>query len=87
VADPGVDGRTTGITVQFVGPVRRPTAARSIEVDVLPLRTVGDLLQELGYSRAEWFSLHVLVDGSRKEPDTSLEGARLVEILVAIGGG
>jgi len=56
-------------------------------VEVADLHTVGDLLAHLGYAPREWPALHVLVDGSRKQPDASLDGARTVEILVAIGGG
>jgi sulfur carrier protein ThiS len=56
-------------------------------MEVADLRTVGDLLGRLGYEPREWKALHVLVDGSRRQPDASLDGARTVEILVAIGGG
>lgn len=75
------------LTVRFVGPVRRPGPERTLEVEVADLHTVGDLLAHLGYAPREWPALHVLVDGSRKQPDASLDGARTVEILVAIGGG
>jgi sulfur carrier protein ThiS len=75
------------LTVHFVGPVRRPGPERAAEVDREGLRTVGDLLDRLGYSQAEREALHVLVDGTRRPVDAVLADAASVEILVAIGGG
>jgi sulfur carrier protein ThiS len=75
------------VTVEFVGPVRRPCPERklALELDVLP--TVGGLLERLGYSPEEAARLTVLVDGKRQEPAAPVpEGAR-VEILLPVGGG
>jgi hypothetical protein len=75
------------LAVRFVGPVRRPGPARAIDVDSSGLHTVADLLRHLGYEAREMPSLSVLVDGGRKDLDAPLDGARTVEILIAIGGG
>lgn len=75
------------LNVRFVGPVRRPGAAREIEVDPRDLQTVGDLLEYLGYGADECGALHVLVDGTRRQLDAPIADANSIEILVAIGGG
>ena len=75
------------LAVHFVGPVRRPGPERTLELPRGSLETVGDLLEQLGYTPGERQGLHVLVDGTRRSPDESLDGATRVEILVASGGG
>jgi len=75
------------LTIQFIGPVRRPGSERTLTIDPTGLQTVGDLLGRLGYSGEERQALHVLVDGTRRPLEGVIEGADRVEILVAIGGG
>jgi sulfur carrier protein ThiS len=74
------------ITVQFVGPVRRPGPERTVELQT-ELATVGELLADLGYSTEEQGSLQALADGRRARASTPLRGVRTIEILIAIGGG
>ncbi|MBM4397490.1 MAG: hypothetical protein FJ087_17615 [Deltaproteobacteria bacterium] len=76
-----------GVTVRFVGPVRRPGPERSMVVDRAGVRTVADLLARLGYSPREAERLTVLLDGVRAEPEAQLGGARTADILILIGGG
>lgn len=75
------------LTVHFVGPVRRPGPERVAQVEREGLRTVGDLLDHLGYDPQEQRALHVLVHGVRRPVEAALAGATSVKILVAIGGG
>jgi hypothetical protein len=75
------------LAVQFVGPVRRPCPERALELDASKLDRVVDLLRHLDYQEGELSSLTVRLDGRRAGLDSSLEGARQVEILIAIGGG
>ena len=76
------------LTIRFIGPVRRPGPERAVELEVTGITTVGELLAHLGYGAAEQASLQVLVDGARAATlDTSIKGARAVEILIAVGGG
>lgn len=75
------------LAIHFVGPVRRPGPERTLQLDREGLETVADLLERLGYSPGERQGLHVLVDGKRRSPEQSLDGATSVEVLVAIGGG
>lgn len=56
-------------------------------VDTSELETVTDLLSRLGYDEREMAMLHLLSDGERLRPESSLEGISKVEILIAIGGG
>ncbi len=77
----------SALTVRFIGPVRRPGPARTLEIDAAGLSTVADLLLHLGYSASEQPSLSVVVDGARRDLADSLADAHTVEILIAIGGG
>lgn len=77
----------SSLTVQFVGPVRRPGPQRVVEVERGGLSCVRDLLERLGYSPEERRGLHVIADGTRRSPEDPLDGVTSVEILVAIGGG
>jgi hypothetical protein len=75
------------LRVQFIGPVRRPGPERALEIDPVGIATVGDLLLRLGYAEHEHQSLTVIVDGARAALEQSIEGAKSVEILIALGGG
>ncbi len=75
------------ITIQFVGPVRRPGPERKIEVSRKGLRNIHDLLAHLGYSEEEQLALNILADGVRVSHDTTIEEINVVEIYIAIGGG
>jgi hypothetical protein len=76
-----------GLTVRFVGPIRRPGPEREIVVQNPDLVTVADLLHHLGYDGQEQSRLHVLQGGRRLVLDAPLQGVEAVEILVAVGGG
>lgn len=76
-----------GVTVRFVGPVRRPGPERTMVVDRTGLRTVTDLLSLLGYSTVEAGRLTVLLDGVRAEPETEIGAASTADILILVGGG
>lgn len=75
------------LTVNFVGPVRRPGPQRSITIDTSDLKTVADALSSLGYEAHEQARLHILADGAHVNTDAPLQGMETMEILVAIGGG
>jgi hypothetical protein len=75
------------LEINFVGPVRRPGPERTLFVDPSQLETVTELLSHLGYDEREMAMLHLLSDGERLRPESSLEGVTKVEILIAIGGG
>jgi hypothetical protein len=75
------------ITVEFVGPVRRPCAERRLTLEVPTPILVGALLTRLGYSREEGARLTVLLDGARAGTGADVAGGARIEILLPIGGG
>ena len=75
------------ITVEFVGPVRRPGPERTVALEAeVPLQ-VGALLERLGYGLEEGARLTVLVDGIRQGPAALVPDGARVEILLPVGGG
>jgi hypothetical protein len=75
------------ITVEFVGPVRRPGPERTLSLEVEAALAVGALLERLGYGRDEGARLTVLVDGIRQGPAALVPDGARVEILLPVGGG
>jgi hypothetical protein len=75
------------ITVEFVGPVRRPCPERSLALELDAAPRVGALLERLGYGREEAVRLTVLVDGSRQGLGDAVPDGAKVEILLPVGGG
>ena len=75
------------ITVEFVGPVRRPGPERTLTLEVEATLDVGALLERLGYGRDERERLTVLVDGTRQGPGALVPDGARVEILLPVGGG
>ncbi len=76
-----------GLTVNFVGPVRRPGPERSRVVDRSGLVTVADVLRHMGYQEAELPSLIVLLDGVRSDLETPIAQVAILDILLLVGGG
>lgn len=75
------------VTVEFIGPVRRPCRERVVTIELEGTYVVRQLLEHLGYAPDETTRLTVLVDGRRQAPDAPVpDGARL-EILLLAGGG
>ena len=75
------------ISVEFVGPVRRPGPERTLSLDLEAAPAVGALLERLGYGREEAARLTVLVDGVRQAPGALVPDGARVEILLPVGGG
>jgi sulfur carrier protein ThiS len=75
------------ITVEFVGPVRRPCVERRLAIEVPDLVQVAAVLAQLGYSREEGARLTVLVDGARAGARATVADGARVEILLPVGGG
>jgi sulfur carrier protein ThiS len=75
------------ITVEFVGPVRRPGPERTLTLEVDAALAVNALLARLGYGPAEGARLTVLVDGVRQGPTAMVPDGARVEILLPVGGG
>ena len=75
------------ITVEFVGPVRRPGPERRLSLELEAAPEVGALLERLGYGREEAARLTVLVDGVRQAPSALVPDGAQVEILLPVGGG
>jgi sulfur carrier protein ThiS len=80
---PGV----TRVTVEFVGPVRRPCPERTLALEVEADLPVSALLERLGYSPVEAPRLTVLVDGKRLGLAAMVPVGAKVEILLPVGGG
>ena len=77
----------TRVTVEFVGPVRRPCPERKLSLELQAAPKVGALLERLGYSREETARLTVLVDGKQQGLDAPVPDGARVEILLPVGGG
>ena len=75
------------LTVQFVGPVKRPSPARELDVNPADFKTVSELLSHLGYNSNDQKALQVILDENRADLDSPLQGAKNMQILIAIGGG
>jgi hypothetical protein len=75
------------VSVEFVGPVRRPGPERRLSLELEAAPTVSALLERLGYSRDEGARLTVLVDGVRQAPTALVPDGARVEILLPVGGG
>jgi hypothetical protein len=75
------------ITVEFVGPVRRPGPERRLELADVGSPQVDVLLARLGYSSLEAGRLTVLVDGRREALSATVPDGARVEILLPVGGG
>ncbi len=75
------------ITVEFVGPVRRPGPERRLTLELEAPPAVDALLARLGYGREEGARLTVLVDGVRQGPTALVPDGATVEILLPVGGG
>jgi hypothetical protein len=75
------------ITVEFVGPVRRPGPERMRSLKVEAALAVDALLERLGYGPEERACLTVLVDGVRQGPKFLVPDGARVEILLPVGGG
>ncbi len=75
------------ITVEFVGPVRRPGPERTLALDFEAAPAVRALLERLGYGPDEGTRLTVLVDGVRQGPAALVPDGAKVEILLPVGGG
>jgi hypothetical protein len=75
------------LTVEFVGPVRRPGPERKLTLELAAAPTVDALLERLGYGRDEGARLTVLVDGVRQGPGALVPDGARVEILLPVGGG
>jgi len=75
------------VTVEFVGPVRRPCRERSLSLEIEGSIPVRALLERLGYAPEETTRLTVLVDGTRRGPDEPVPDGARVEILLPVGGG
>jgi sulfur carrier protein ThiS len=75
------------LTVEFVGPVRRPGPERRLALDLDAPPAVAALLERLGYAPDEGARLTVLVDGVRQGPAAVVPDGARVEILLPVGGG
>jgi hypothetical protein len=75
------------VTVEFVGPVRRPGPERRLSLDLEAAPAVAELLARLGYAPDEGARLTVLVDGVRQGPAALVPDGARVEILLPVGGG
>lgn len=75
------------VVVEFVGPVRRPCAERSLSLELESPHVVRALLERLGYAAEETTRLTVLVDGTRRGLDDPVPDGARVEILLPVGGG
>lgn len=75
------------VTVEFVGPVRRPGPERRLTLELEAAPAVGALLERLGYGRDEGARLTVLVDGVRQGPTAVVPDGARIEILLPVGGG
>jgi molybdopterin converting factor small subunit len=75
------------VTVEFVGPVRRPCPERSLALELEAPAQVGARRERLGYSREEAARLTVLVDGGKQGLAATVPDGARVEILLPVGGG
>ncbi len=75
------------ITVEFVGPVRRPCVERRLAIEVPAMMQVAAILARLGYSQEEGARLTVLVNGTRAgapAPPGSIIALRAAGRLIAV---
>jgi sulfur carrier protein ThiS len=76
------------ITVDFIGPVRRPGPERRLTLEVGDGGlAVAALLTRLGYLPDEGARLTVLVAGRRAGADERVPDGVHIEILLPVGGG
>lgn len=76
------------VSIQFLGPVRRPDGVgASTTYPVAPDTTVGDLLESLGYVPGEQARFRVLVDGKTRGLSELVGDAEELTIFLPLGGG
>jgi len=78
------------IEVSFLGPIKRPEAARSadtLSISVPEKCTVDELLKSLGYSGEERSQLRVLCDGNPLSRESETRDGMSLTVFLPLGGG
>ena len=75
------------VTVEFVGPMRRPWPERRRQIEVVESSSIAELLRSLGYGDEEARHFSFLVAGGKASLDTVLQPDTRVSVLLMVGGG
>ena len=75
------------VTVEFMGPIRRPWPEQSKEIELKDGSKVSALFSELGFTEVESRSINVLRDGLRLRPFSHLIDGERIVLMVPAGGG
>ncbi|MBI5507624.1 MAG: MoaD/ThiS family protein [Deltaproteobacteria bacterium] len=75
------------MTVEFVGPMRRPWKERRRLLEVDGGSTVDRVVASLGYDARERKHFAFLVNGVKARPDEPLAADDLLAVLLMVGGG
>ncbi len=75
------------VSIEFVGPVRRPWRVQRRDVDVEDGTTVAGLVEQLGYSAADSRHLTVLVNSEKVRASNALSEGDTVVVTMIVGGG
>ncbi len=75
------------VTVEFVGPLRRPSKERKMTLDLDPGATIEHLLSRLGYSPFEIDRIAVLRNDKQARKEDALDDGDRISLLLPMGGG
>lgn len=75
------------VSVEFVGPVRRPWREQRRDVEIGDGTTVASLVEQLGYSDADRRHLTVLVNSEKVPSSTILSDGDTIVVTMIVGGG
>lgn len=75
------------IHVDFLGPLRRPSGDRNLELELAEAGTVEELLTQIGYEEHERRLITVVLNGKKASRSTRLTQNDRLTLLLAVGGG
>jgi sulfur carrier protein ThiS len=75
------------VTVEFLGPIRRPWPEQQRTVTLTRGQTVAALLQQLGYRPDELRYVNVSINHERQMPQAVLHEGDHVVCMLMVGGG
>lgn len=75
------------VSVEFVGPVRRPWREQKRDLEIEDGTNVAALVERLGYSESDGRHLTVLVNTVKVKSSTVLSDGDEVVVTMIVGGG
>jgi hypothetical protein len=75
------------VSVEFVGPMRRPWPQRRRDVEAADGASITTVLGTLGYVADEARHFSFLVNGTKANPETALRAQDQLSVLLMVGGG